>query len=112
MNHFHMQGAVLDQEAFPLPQPGLFADFDAGIGAVALCDEFRALPGATKLAILAGWQRGLEKERRMAIAGLFQEVTASLGNVSLPRKIVHFRQVCARIGIECPADIAILLQQY
>lgn len=112
MNDFHLQGAVLDQEAFPLPQPGLFADLDAGVGSIGLSDEFRALPGATKLAILAAWQRGLENERRMAIAGLFQEVTESLGNVSLPQKIVHFRRVCARIGIECPADIAILLQQF
>ena len=111
MNHFHFPGAVLDQEAFSLPQSGLFADLDAGVGSVGLNDEFRSLPGATKLAILDGWRRGLENERRLAIAGLFQEVTNSLGSVALPRKIVHFRQVCARIGIECPPDMAILLQQ-
>jgi hypothetical protein len=112
MNHFHLQGAVLDQEAFPLPQSGLFADLDAGVGSVALSDEFRGLPGATKLSVLADWQRGLEHERRMALAGLFQEVTESLGNATLPQKITHFRKVCARIGIECPSDMAILLQQY
>ena len=111
MTHFHLQGAVLDQEPFPLPQAGLFADFNIGMGHVGLSDEFKALPGATKLAILADWQKGIEKERRLAVVSLFREVTDVMGNVGMPLKLTRFREVCTQIGVECPTDIAILLQQ-
>ncbi len=111
MSYFAFQGAVLDQESFPLPQPGLFADLDAGTGNVALSDEFRDVSPDKKLAILSAWQRGIERERRLAIVALFHELTDPLGNVDLPGKITCFKQACARIGVDCAADIAILLQQ-
>ena len=111
MNNFHPQGAVLDQEPFPLPQAGLFADLNIGMGLIGLSDEFKALPGATKLSILADWQKGIEKERRLAIVSLFREVTNAMGNVGMPQKLAQFRVTCTQIGIECPIDIAILLQQ-
>ena len=111
MTLFDIQGSVLDNEPFPLPLSGLFADFSIGKGLVALSDEFKGLPGATKLAVIADWQEGIEKERRLAIVTLFREVTDVMGIVAMPQKLVRFRNVCAQIGVDCPTDIAILLQQ-
>jgi hypothetical protein len=111
MIRLQTRGATLDHESFPVPQPGLFADLHAGVGHVALPDEFRNLPSATKLAVLVDWQSAMEKERRMAVAGLFREVAGNMGDAPLPAKIDHFRGVCARNGVDCPADLAILLQQ-
>jgi hypothetical protein len=111
MNLSYLHGDVVDHEALPLPQPGLFADLDAGVGTVGLSDEFRTLPAVARLAILVAWQKGMENERRMAVASLFQEVTESMVNLDLPKKLEHFRAVCGRLGISCPVDVAILLQQ-
>ena len=111
MTHFNRQDGLSDQEPFPRPQAGLFADFDIGMGLVGLSDEFKALPSATKLAILADWQEGLEKERRLTIVSLFREVTDAMGEIGMPLKITRFRDACTRLGFECPSDIAILLQQ-
>jgi len=111
MTHFNRRHAALDQEPFPRSQAGLFADFNIGMGLVGLSDEFKALPSETKLAILADWQQGLEKERRLTIVRLFREVTDVMGEIGMPQKIAQFREACARLGFECPSDIAILLQQ-
>jgi hypothetical protein len=110
MNRTH-SNALIEQEAFQLPQPGLFADLDCGSASVGLSDEFRELPGAVQLRILADWQRGLEEARRTALARLFRDVTAAIDEVELPQKLIRFRQACGLMGIECPADMAILLQQ-
>jgi len=110
MNHLQVN-ARAEQDAFHLPQPGLFADLDQGSASVGLSDEFRDLSGATQLRILADWQRGLEQERRRALARLFRDLTASIADISLPQKLSQFRQACIRMDIECPADLAILLQQ-
>ncbi len=111
MNLSRQYGDALDQEPFPLPQPGLFADVDAGMGMVALNDEIRALPAAKRFAILGDWQKGIEKERRLVIVSLFREVTDPMEKVDLPQKLTHFREVCSRVGVECPNDLPILLQQ-
>ena len=111
MNRAYTREALLDHDSFQLPQSGLFADLETGAASVSLSDEFRALDGAVRLSIIGEWQRGLERERRQALVRLFREVTGSLGDVGLPRKISHFRQICGRLGIDCPADMAILLQQ-
>lgn len=111
MSYFEFHGAVLDKEPFPLPQPGLFADLDLGTGNVALSDEFHRLPQDKKLAILSGWQRDIERERRVAIVNLFHALTDPLGGVGLPQKIACFKRDCARMGIEFASDIVILLQQ-
>jgi hypothetical protein len=110
MNHLQVKAGA-EQEAFHLPQPGLFADLDQGSACVGLSDEFRELPGTTQLRILDDWQRGLEQERRRALASLFRDLTASIDDVGLPNKLNQFRQACVRMNIECPADLAILLQQ-
>jgi len=111
MDYAQSHGAVLEKDAFHLPQPGLFADMDVGSGSVSLSDEFRGLSVAAQIAIIKDWQIGLEQERRLAVVTLFRQVTGSMGSLDLPRKIGHFRSVCSRIGIDCPSDIAILLQQ-
>ncbi len=111
MNHVQLFSTVLDHEPFPLPQAGLFADLDLGMGVVSLSNEFRALPGLKQLSILDDWKKGLDKERRLAIAALFREATRGMGNVDLPKKIARFKQVCTEIGVECPADLPLLLQQ-
>ena len=110
INRTRVQPAV-EQEAFQLPQPGLFADLDGGVGAVSLSNEFRDMAGCLQLSIISDWQRGLDEARRVALVRLFHDVTASLGSAGLPQKLSHFRQACNRIGIDCPADMAILLQQ-
>ena len=111
MIRFQLQGELSPTESFPLPQAGLYADFDAATGCVALTDEFRSLPGIAKLAIIAGWQKSMEQERRLAVVSLYREVTEAMGEVGMPAKISQFREVCAQVGFECPTDIAIVLQQ-
>jgi hypothetical protein len=109
MNRSNTREALLDHDSFQLPQSGLFADLDTGAGSIALSDEFQGLAGATQLSIIGQWQRGLEMERRRALVRLFREVTR--GDVGLPKKIDHFRLICGRLGLDCPSDMVILLQQ-
>jgi hypothetical protein len=111
----HTQPAELTatpDEAFVLPVHGLFADLDAGIGCVCLPTEFAHAPCAIQLKVIADWQAALESQRRRAIVGLFRELSATWGDAPLPLRLEHLRETCKSLGIDCPPDMGLLLQQH
>ncbi|MEO8060726.1 MAG: hypothetical protein ABI671_20645 [Burkholderiales bacterium] len=101
-----------DDEGFAQPVHGLFADLDAGLGCINLPDDFALAPSANQLSVIAAWQRSLETHRRRALVGLFRELSAATGDAPLPERLARFQATCATLGLECPADMGLLLQQY
>jgi hypothetical protein len=105
--------SAADNEGFVVPVHGLFADVDAGLGCVHLPDDFALAPCANQLSVIDHWQRSLDAHRRRALVGLFRELSAATGEeVPLPERMARFRATCATLGLECPADMALLLQQH
>lgn len=102
----------LGDQAFHLPMPGLYADLDLGLGSVAFNDEFLDSSPSVRAMVIQQWQRGLVEERNGAVVGMFREFAAGLRGLSIVEQIEKFRALCAREGIDCPADLALLLQRY
>ena len=101
-----------DDQGFAQPVHGLFADLDAGLGCINLPDDFARAPSANQLRVIADWQRSLDTHRRRALVGLFRELSAATGDVPLPERLARFRATCATLGLECPPDMGLLLQQH
>lgn len=99
-------------EGFAQPIHGLFADLDAGLGCINLPDDFAQAPSANQLSVINDWQRSLDAHRRRALVGLFRELSAATGDAPLPERLARFRDTCATLGLECPADMGLLLQQH
>ena len=105
--------SCVDDEGFAQPVHGLFADLDAGIGCINLPDDFALAPSANQLRVIADWQRSLDAHRRRALVGLFRELSAATGETApLPERLARFRASCATLGLECPPDMGLLLQQH
>ena len=108
--------ALLDDaaapEAFHMPIYGLYADLDVGEGSVALPDEFLQSSGLLQVEILQDWQRALEQCRRRALVQLFREVSATMEELPITEKLSRFRKTCSELGLECPGDLTVMLQQY
>lgn len=103
---------TMDTEALHLPLPGLFADLDAGQGSISFNQDFVSQPGDVQLAVLEDWHKALLQERQRALVRLYHDICDPLGALPLPEKLDRFRAHCATLGVECPPDFAILLQQY
>lgn len=104
--------AVLDDQedasgAFHLPVFGLYADLEQAQGSVSLPDEFLALDASAQAVILQDWQRALEAARRRALMKMFADLSASLPGQPLSARWRQLRQECARLGLECPADLPV-----
>lgn len=105
-------GSLDDDAPLLLPMPGLFADVDAGSGAVALTDEFLEAPAEVRVAVLQQWQRALDRERETALVEMFREFAERLRGVTIVEQIERFRQLCACRGLDCPTEFALLLQRF
>ena len=101
-----------DPAAFPLPISGLFADFEMGIGCISLPDDFFAASGAIQIEVIADWQRAFDELRRRALVRLYRDVTSAYPNLPGEQKLERFRVTCQSLDIDCPDDIADLLQRY
>ena len=112
--HYPQPGeqSAAEDEGFVLPVHGLFADLDAGLGCIGLPAEFAQAPGAIQLKVIGDWQRALETQRRRAIVALFRELSAAAADAPLPDRLERFRETCLTLGIDCPADMGLLLQQH
>ena len=104
--------SCVDAEGFAQPVHGLFADLDAGLGCINLPNDFAQAPSANQLSVIADWQRALDGHRRRAFVGLFRELSAASGDAPLPERLARFRATCATLGLECPPDMGLLLQQH
>jgi hypothetical protein len=102
----------LGDPAFHLPMPGLYADIEMALGYVAFNDEFLDAPPDVRVSVIQQWLRGLNAERNAAVVEMFRAFAAPLRGMSIVEQIERFRQHCAREGIECPADLPLLLQRY
>jgi hypothetical protein len=104
--------AVLDDQddasgAFHLPVFGLYADLEAGQGSVSLPDDFLALAAPTQAVVLQDWQRALETARRRALMTMFADVSQAMPGQPLSARWGRLREECARLGVECPADLPV-----
>ncbi len=104
--------SAAEDEGFVLPVHGLFADLEAGLGCLNLPDDFALAPSVNQLSVINDWQRALDTHRRRALVGLFRELSAATGEAPLPERLARFRATCTTLGLECPADMALLLQQH
>lgn len=105
-------GALGDSAPFHLPMTGLFADIDAGSGAVALTDDFLEAAPTVRTAVLQQWIRDLTRERDSALVEMFREFSAPLRGVTIVEQIERFRGLCSRQGMECPSDFPVMLQRF
>ena len=105
-------GALGDSAPLHLPMPGLFADVEAGSGAVALTDEFLDAPPGIRVDVLQHWMRALNRQREAAIVDMFREFAGPLRSLTIVEQIDRFRQFCARRGVECPPELPVLLQRF
>jgi len=116
MSHLqHLQPLPADTgvDPFHIPLSGLFADLDCGQGSLSLPDEFQQTPAALQLGVLDGWQRAIAVEKQRALVQLYRELTDNTtSDLPIPDKIDRFRSTCAALSIECPSNLAVLLQQY
>jgi hypothetical protein len=103
--------ALDDQEdasgAFHLPVLGLYADLELAQGSVSLPDEFLALDAATQAAILQDWQRALEAVRRRALMKMFADLSARMPGQTLSARWRKLQEECARVGVDCPAELLV-----
>ena len=92
--------------------PGLFADIEAGSGAVALTDEFLEAPPDVRVGVLQHWMRALNRERDAALVDMFREFAGPLRGLTIVEQIERFRQHCGRRGVDCPTEFPVLLQRF
>lgn len=100
------------KDGFQLPLRGLYADLDVGEGSLNFADDFLSAPGTVQLEVIRDWRIALEEQHQRALVHLYHEVTGKLQGAATPEKLRRFRAHCQQLGIECPADMAILLQRY
>ena len=105
-------GSLGDNTPLHLPMPGLFADIEAGSGAVALTDEFLEAPPSQRVEVLQHWLKALNRQREAALVDMFREFAEPLGGLSIVEQIDRFRQLCIRLGLDCPAEFPVLLQRF
>lgn len=105
-------GSLGDGGPLHLPMPGLFADIEAGSGAVALTDEFLDAPAEIRVDVLQHWVRALNRQRDAALVEMFREFAGPLRGLTIVGQIERFRQHCARRGIDCPTEFPVLLQRF
>jgi len=96
----HLRRPVPPDAEFSLPVQGLYADFEAGTGAVWLDDEFRAANPIVQLRILKDWGSDIAKLQAAAAKELFID----FGHADLPRseRLSKFARHCSWLGIEVP----------
>lgn len=105
-------GALGDNTPLHLPMPGLYADIEAGSGAVALTDEFMEAPPVARVEVLQHWLRALHQQKEAALVEMFREFAEPLRGLTIVEQIERFRQLCGRLGLDCPSDLPVLLQRY
>jgi len=105
-------GALGDEAPFHLPMPGLFADVDAGSGAVALTDDFLEAAPRLRVGVLQQWMKALNAQREAALVDMFREFAAPLRGLTIVEQIERFRVACSRRGIDCPPELPVLLQRF
>lgn len=100
---------ALDEDGSPLclPMSGLFADLEAGRGALQLPHEFHAVPLALQLDVLQDWLNGLQAQRRAVLRTLFGQIASGLpgGNPDLQAALAAFRATCAEMGVAVPESL-------
>jgi hypothetical protein len=99
-------------DPFHLPLPGLFADLDAGSGALALSDEFMLANPMVRARVVQHWVRSMEIEGEKAVVAAFHQFVEKAASASIVVQIEGFRGLCDREGIACPDDLPVLLQRY
>ncbi|MEO7708403.1 MAG: hypothetical protein ABIS28_07720 [Caldimonas sp.] len=92
--------------------PGLFADVEAGSGAVALTDEFLEAAPRLRLEVLQQWVKALNVQKERALVDMFREYAASLRGLTIVEQIERFRVACHRRGVDCPPEFPVLLQRF
>jgi hypothetical protein len=105
-------GALGDSAPLHLPMPGLFADIEAGSGAVALTDDFLEASPRLRLGVLQQWVRALNVQKERALVDMFREFATPLRGLTIVEQVERFRQACSRRGVECPPEFPVLLQRY
>lgn len=94
-----------------LPVPALFADLDAGSGAVQLTEAFKAASASVRQRVLQDWLMELRVESDRALVDLFHEFVRPLSRLSIVEQVDMFKRSCRRQDIGCPTDFAVLLQR-
>lgn len=107
--HARVHDARID-DAFVLPMDGLFADLDAGAGALQLPDDFAEAPASAQLQVLKDWASALERAREQAFVSLYREIAAANPRQPPPVHLSMFHRACAELGMECQ-KIHVLLQE-
>jgi hypothetical protein len=105
-------GALGDDAPFHLPMPGLFADVEAGSGAVALTDDFLEAAPRLRVGVLQQWLKALNAQREAALVDMFREFAAPLRGLTIVEQIERFRMACSRRGVDCPPEFPVLLQRF
>jgi len=105
-------GALGDSAPLHLPMPGLFADVEAGSGAVALTDEFLEAAPRLRLEVLQQWVKALNVQKERALVDMFREYAAPLRALTIVEQIERFRVACQRRGVDCPPEFPVLLQRF
>lgn len=108
--HERVQDHRID-EAFVLPMDGLFADLEAGAGALQLPDDFAEASATAQLHVLKDWASALERAREQAFVSLYREIAAANPKQPPPVHLAMFHRACAELGMECQ-KIHVLLQEY
>lgn len=93
------------EEEFQLPLSGLYADVDAGRGSIRFDDSFDDCDVVNQLRIVQDWQRDLADIGARVLARLFRTRFATLP-VSRDEQVARFTRYCARLGLDCPSELA------
>lgn len=101
-----------EDQNFHLPLPGLFADLDAGRGAVALSDDFFLTDPLMRARVVENWLQSMRIERGKAWVEAFRQFVERTPDETIVFQIEHFRQLCVREGFDCPEDLPVLLQRF
>lgn len=105
-------GSLGDNTPLHMPMPGLFADIEAGSGAVALTGEFLEAPPGLRVEVLQHWLKALDRHRESALVDMFRDFSAPLHGLTIVEQIDRFRQLCGRLGLDCPSEFPVLLQRF
>ena len=97
------------EDSFVMPQHGLFADVDTGIGCVRLTQDFLGVLPVQRARIIADWRRELLDAERSAIVELFADARSKLATLPRDEQLTRFRGICLSVGISVPDDLATLL---
>jgi len=102
----------VEVDCFHLPLPGLFADLDAGSGALALSDELLLANPMVRVRVMQHWIRSMEIEGEKALVAAFHRFVERSAPTSIVLQLERFRELCDREEIACPDDLPVLLQRY